>query len=411
MVKSFGVVPAGATQTPEPFELQTSDQKLNDFKTLLRLSPVARETYENSAQSGGKFGVTREWMLHAKNFWENHFDWRKQELHINSFPNFKSQVKDEESGRTFSVHFAALFSERKDAIPLVFLHGWPGSFLEFLPIMDLLRKKYSSKDLPYHVIAPSLLGYTLSEQPPTDRDWKIEDTARVMHKLCLSLGFGETGYVVQGGDIGSYVSRAIAATYSECKAMHLNFMMMIEKPASVTEDSYSEQEKYGIKRMETFQATGTAYGRMHATRPATIGHVLASSPMAQLAWIGEKFLEWTDEDLPLDVMLTDITLYWLCESFPSSIYTYREDFSPPSTAYYHGLKELYVDKPTGYSYFPQELIPIPKSWAETTAKLVHFNCHERGGHFAALEKPEELWSDIEAFLKLAWKSEGDFELV
>lgn len=302
------------------------------------------------------------------------------------------------------MHFAALFSEKKDAIPVAFLHGWPGSFLEFLPIMDILRKKYSPKDLPYHIIAPSLPGYTLSSPPPLDKDWDINDTARILHKLFLSLGFGETGYIVQGGDVGSMAGRVIAATYPECKGMHLNFMFM-SKPDDVSDNTITEQEKHGFKKIEYFRTLGNAYGRMHGTRPATIGHVLASSPIALLAWVGEKFLQWTDEDLPLDTVLADITLYWLCESFPTCIYTYRgQDLTHGTKGYFHGQKHLYVDKPTGYSYFPEEIWPMPKSWAETTCNLVSFRAHETGGHFAALEKPEELWADVEEYLQKAWKN-------
>ncbi|KAF2010210.1 hypothetical protein BU24DRAFT_496971 [Aaosphaeria arxii CBS 175.79] len=399
--KDFSTIPANATQQPTPFGLHVDEQKLQDFKTLLRLSPVARETYENQ-QEDRRFGVTRKWMLDAKEYWENSFDWRKEEEHINSFPNFKTNITDDD-GTTLDIHFTALFSERKDATPIVFFHGWPGSFLEFLPIMSLLREKYTPSDLPYHIIAPSLPGYTLSKDLPISKNWTVYDTARIMHKLALSLGFGTSGYLVQGGDIGSFVSRIIAATYPECKGMHLNFMHMQVSPPGISPDSITPQEQIGLERCEQFKQTGSAYGREHGTRPATIGHVLSSSPIAQLAWIGEKFLEWTDEDLPLRTVLADITLYWLCESFPSSIYTYREDYASRDGGYFHGQKHLYVDKPTGYSYFPKELAPIPRSWAETSTRLVVFKAHESGGHFAALEKPEALWKDIEEYVQVAFK--------
>jgi microsomal epoxide hydrolase len=303
----------------------------------------------------------------------------------------------------------ALFSQKKDAVPLALFHGWPGSFLEFLPILSLLRDKYTPETLPYHIIVPSLPGYTLSSPPPLDQDWQIADTARVMHQLLLSLGFG-SGYVVQGGDIGSYVSRTIAATYAECKAIHLNFCMMPEPTSSKsTPLKQSALEEKGMKRFHKFMETGTAYGQMQGHRPATLGHVLSASPLAMLAWIGEKFTEWVDPNhpLPLHTILCDVTLYWLTECFPTCIYTYREDFAiPPAEGFFHGQKHLYVKKPLGYSYFPWELAPTPKSWAETSGNLVWFKAHENGGHFAALERPEELLGDIESFLEAAWKGEG-----
>ena len=319
---------------------------------------------------------------------------RQEEAHINSFPNFKTKITDDDVG-VFDVHFAALFSSNPSAIPIAFLHGWPGSFLEFVPLLDILKKKYSPETLPYHIIVPSLPGFALSSDPPLNKDWKLADTGRIIHKLLLSLGFGSTGYLVQGGDIGAMTSRVIAATYAECKGMHLNFMLNtnIESKSS-PEDEISEAEKVGLERMRKFFEVGRAYAIEHATKPSTIGLVLSSSPVAQLAWIGEKFLAWSDPSTTpsLKSILADVTLYWLTGCYPTSIYTYRE-----------AKQLLHVDKPIGYSYFPYEIAPIPRAWAERTGQLVFFKAHEHGGHFAALERPEILWADVEEFVKVAWK--------
>jgi microsomal epoxide hydrolase len=298
--KAFDIVPAAAVQKPTPFELKISDQKLQDFETLLRLSPIANVTYEN-LRKDGEFGVTHEWMSETKSYWQQVFDWyvhpneilnflilyrRKEEDRINDLPNFKSQIKDDD-GTSFDIHFAGLFSSKPDAIPIAFLHGWPGSFLEFVPLLELLQKKYTPEDLPYHIIVPSLPGFTLSSAPPTNRDWTTRDIGRVVDKLMLSLGFGKSGYLVQGGDIGALVARVVAATYDECKGMHLNFMLNtgIQDKAS-DDDKITEQEKEGLKIMEKFFSKGRAYAHEHGTKPATIGFVMASSPIAQLAWVG-----------------------------------------------------------------------------------------------------------------------------
>jgi microsomal epoxide hydrolase len=305
-----------------------------------------------------------------------------------------TKITDNDGGK-FDVHFTALFSRKADAIPIAFFHGWPGSFLEFLPLMTLLREKYTPETLPYHIVVPSLPGFTLSSDPPLDRDWKLIDTARIMHKLMLSLGFGSTGYLAQGGDIGSLVSRAMAATYGECKGMHLNFMYhtgIMDKASD--NDDISAQEKKGLERLDEFSTVGIAYAKMHGTKPSTIGLVLSSSPIAQLAWIGEKFLAWSDPSTEVDLhtIISDITLYWFTGCYPTSIYTYRE-----------ARKIMHVDKPMGYSYFPYELAPVPRAWADKTGNMVFFKSHESGGHFAALERTEALWQDVEEFAKLAWK--------
>ncbi|EUC37785.1 hypothetical protein COCCADRAFT_33094 [Bipolaris zeicola 26-R-13] len=393
--KPFGIVPNDAQQTT-PFELHVEEEKLQDFKTLLKLSPIAKETYENKQDEGGhgRFGISRKWIVDAKKEWLETFDWRKEENIINSFPNFKTTINDDD-GNKYDIHFVALFSTKPDTIPIAFFHGWPGSFLEFVPMMDLLRGKYTQDTLPYHIIVPSLPGFALSSDPPVNKDWKAIDTSRIMHKLMLSLGFGKSGYLVQGGDIGSIFSRQIAAMYPECKGMHLNFMLTKDiKDYSSPSDVITSAEKVGIERGDAFIAVGHAYAREHETKPSTIGLVLSSSPIAQLAWIGEKFLAWTDPSTrpSLNTILADITLYWLTGCYPTSIYTYRDN-----------RKTLYVDKPTGYSWFPYEISPIPQAWAEKTAKVVFFRAHEKGGHFAALERPEVLWADVEEWAKIAWQ--------
>lgn len=215
---SFGTIPQNAPGKPEPFTLRVSDEDLADFRSLLRLSKVGPATWENG-RGDGSLGVTRDWLAGAKDAWLGAFDWRAHEAHINSFPNFKLAVQDAECGGELDVHFAALFSARPDATPVIFMHGWPGSFLEFLPILDLLRQRYTPETLPFHAVVPSLPGYTLSSGPPVDRDFTLRDAARVLNQLMVDLGFGG-GYVAQGGDVGYFLARIMSATYDECKALH-----------------------------------------------------------------------------------------------------------------------------------------------------------------------------------------------
>jgi microsomal epoxide hydrolase len=139
------------------------------------------------------------------------------ESRVNNVPNFTLPIKHD--GGIYTIHFMALFSQKPDAIPLLMLHGWPGNFMEFLSIFEILMKKYTPDTLPYHVVVPSLPGYAFSSPPPLDGDFQLQDIAAILHSLMLELGFG-TGFVVQGGDIGSKVSRVMAATYDTVKAAH-----------------------------------------------------------------------------------------------------------------------------------------------------------------------------------------------
>ena len=167
------------------------------------------------------------------------------------------------------------------------LHGWPGSFLEFLPMLRLLTSKYTPETLPYHMVVPSLPGYTLSGTIPTTKDFKLEDCATILDTLMCDLGFNRSGYVVQGGDVGSRVARVLGGTQPRARAIHLNYCNM-PKPADLDESDpaiYSDAEKAGITRTEQFKLTGSAYALEHATRSSTIGLVLSASPLALLAWV------------------------------------------------------------------------------------------------------------------------------
>ncbi|CAK1361568.1 putative epoxide hydrolase [Cercospora beticola] len=404
----FSKAPAGSKADIKPFKAHVDQQKIDDFKTLLKLSPVANANYENSDPSVAgprRYGVPRDWLINAKDYWLNKYDWRKTEDYINSFPNFTAEAKDD-LGYSHTIHFVALFSEREDAVPLALYHGWPGSFLEFLQILDILRKTYSPKDLPYHVIVPSIPGYAYSSGPPTDVDYGLENAAEALNNLASAL-FPQ-GYLAQGGDLGSMISRYQAANCSPCKGMHLN-MSPVPRPKNADELHMSDIEAGALPRAARFRETGFAYALEHGTRTATIGHALAASPLAHLAWIGEKFLEWTDEDPSLDTILDGVSLYWFTDTFPRCIYPYRglnggDERPRISSVSGRGRGVQYVEKPSGYSFFPKELAPMPVSWVATSANLVFSNVHEGGGHFAALEKPKELLGDIEAWVKKAWKA-------
>lgn len=217
---SFTSLPSAASLKPKPFKAHVSDEDLQAFKDSLKYSRIGPKTFENQTtdvKDYRSWGISRDWLSETKQHWETKYDWRKTEERINSFPNFTVQIEDE--GFTFEIHFIALFSKKADAAPLALLHGWPGSFLEFLGTLDVLKEKYSPEDLPFHVIVPSLPGYGYSSGPPLDKNFDTQGIARVVDKLMTGLGFGD-GYISQGGDIGSFVSRVLGVTATACKAVH-----------------------------------------------------------------------------------------------------------------------------------------------------------------------------------------------
>lgn len=353
----------------KPFTLNISDQDLSEWRQLLQLSKLPPDTWEGR-QEDRRFGVSRKWLSEAKDYWLNQYDWRAAEKHINSFPNYKMQIEN------VDLHFIGLFSEKKDAIPLILMHGWPGSFIEF------------------HLVVPSLPGYTLSTIPARDKQWDLEDSSRVMNQLMLNLGFDK--YLCQGGDVGSFTAQVMAREHEACVGIHLNMITTLATPDETTVMNAAERET--LARFQKWSATGIAYALEHGTRPSTIGSVLASNPLAMLAWIGEKMLEWSDEDPSLDDILTNISLYWFTGCFPSCLGVYRQLFGS-TTMVKWGLTE----KPLGYSFFQHEIVVAVKSILERDSNLVFYKHHERGGHFAALERPADLWEDIEGFVSKVWK--------
>ncbi|KAF1972151.1 alpha/beta-hydrolase [Bimuria novae-zelandiae CBS 107.79] len=390
----YSTLPATASGKIERFSIHIPEQELQDFQTLLRLSPIVQDTYENQDHARG--GRPR-----AKKTWET-FDWRAVESHINTFPHFKAHITDDD-GTPYTIHFAALFSHRADAIPLIRLSGWPAS-LESLPLLTLLAEKYTPETLPYHVILPAQPGWPFSSAPPLGRDWGYADSARVLQKLLVE-ELGLKRYAICGGDIGAGIARIMASSYAEAAALHTNYAQM-PRPDSVKDDEVDAFEKEGVERGERFMSSGTAYGMVQGTRPGTLAAVLAASPLALLTWIGEKYLAWADPrtPIPLEHILTTACLYWFSGASATTLYPYREDYvtKKGKKGYLHGQEELYVDKPVGYSYFPKELVPVPRKWVETTGRVVWCRGHGVGGHFPGLEVPGALLGDLEEFLGEVW---------
>ncbi|KAL2851048.1 Alpha/Beta hydrolase protein [Aspergillus pseudoustus] len=402
MVKTFGTIPENIPGNPTPFTLHIPDEALNELRQLIKLSPIGPKTWWNQDMTG-QFGVSRPWLTEAKETWLSDFNWRKHEEFINSFPNFKIPIADHEAG-SVDIHFAALFSKKKNAMPIIFLHGYPGSFLEFLPMMQLLTEKYTPETLPYHVIVPSLPDYGLSGGASENVEMTLDQAARIMNQLMVDLGFG-SGYIAQGGDLGSMLTRIISVQYDACKAFHVNMLVLNpdQAPGSMADLTLDEREH--LERTNKWRETGFAYALEHGTRPSTIGLVISSSPLALLAWIGEKHLEWSDPRGPisLDTILSMVTFYWFTSTFPRALY-HAELVKNVLAGKSHPIS---LEKPMGYSLFPYDLVLVPHAWAkETYPNLVLFKTHSAGGHFGGLEQPRAFLEDVEEFVE---KVRGTFE--
>jgi len=387
----------------EPFKLAVPQEQLDEMYNLLKTAKLAPPTYESTQSS---MGVTRQWVIDSRDYWKKKFDWRKVEDDLNkNMPQYTAKVKNKK-GEEFTIHFVGIWSNSEDAVPLVLLHGWPGAFLEFQPLIEKLKKSTNPK---YHIIAPSLPGYAFSSSPPVDRDFSIMDIAELINELMEGLGF-KSGYLVQAGDVGQWVAR-ILTQYEGCKGILLNMFTPIAGISTHEEDfaGATEREKKALlEQTYEYLKTRSGYAVEHATRPSTIGHVLASNPLALLAWVGEKLIDWADGgNFSLDNVLRIVTLYWLTETFPTSIYPYRHVFLPSHAEAMS--PHMKIHKPFGVAWFEKDLLPYPKAATEKYGDLVFFERHDKGGHWPMIEVPNDLAKDIIEFTKIVWKKKAAHE--
>ena len=208
------------------FSISVPDSDVENLKTLLQLSYIASPNFENS-HNNGYFGIPRDALVNLVSHWQTDYSWRKWESALNAFPQFKITMTangDGDHHHPYVIHFLALFSSNPSAIPILLLHGWPGSVVEFLPLLHHVRSRYRTPaELPYHMVVPHFIGYGFSSPPPLHRDFTHVDNAGLVAKLMHTLGFGN-GYVVQGGDLGGATAPVVSKLDASCRLVHVNML-------------------------------------------------------------------------------------------------------------------------------------------------------------------------------------------
>jgi pimeloyl-ACP methyl ester carboxylesterase len=274
-------------------------------------------------------------------------------------------------------------------MPIIFTHGWPGSFVEFLDVVGPLTEPTrfgGNADDAFHVVIPSLPGFAFSDKP-FETGWNVERIAKAWSMLMQRLGYER--WVAQGGDWGSGVTHALAHLRPPgLIAAHVNWPFVF--PSKLPENP-TPAEKRAFERAAWFQGEQSGYFREQATRPQTIGYAVADSAAGQALWIYEKFQAWTDnrgtpEDaLSIDAMLDDISLYWFTNTAASSARIYWENTQGGRA----GLSAGRIELPMAASIFPREIFCPPREWAEALwPNLFYWNELDKGGHFAAFEQPK-----------------------
>ena len=326
-----------------------------------------------------------------RGYWEHGYDWRRFESDLNRFPQFLTEIDG------LDIHFIHVRSKNPGAMPLILTHGWPGSVVEFLkligPLTDPVSFGGDAAD-SFNVVVPSLPGFGFS-QKPTETGWTVSRIASAWAELMKRLGY--TRWAAQGGDWGAVVTTALGAVQPEgLLGIHLNtqYAFPAQVPATL-----SPEQRRAVETAALYAGDLGGASHLQGTKPETVGFALADSPAGQAAWIYDKFQSKTDnhglaEDaLSTDDMLDAISLYWFTNSAASSARIYWENKS----ATLAGPK---LTLPVAVTVFPKDIPRPPRSWIEDTySNLIHYGEAAKGGHFAALEQPEILVSEIRTGLR------------
>ncbi|ORZ30392.1 epocide hydrolase domain-containing protein [Catenaria anguillulae PL171] len=387
------------TFAPKPFTFTPSKPAVSDLRARLRNAYVPAQLEGTSWE----YGTDKRSLLELATYWADEFDFSKHFARINSFPNFLANVLG------YDVHFVHVRSERMDAKPLVLLHGWPGSFYEFLKCIPLLTNPKDEGKQAFHVVVPSLPGFGYSPAPKRP-GCGTEEMAKIFNELMINLGYPR--YVVQGGDMGSFVARDMAARHADnCVGVHLN-MVIVQPPKTAAwiphlllvyfgkgEWVLSKQEAQWVKEAQEISGK-SAYLRMQATTPDSLGYAFTDSPMGLLAYLWEKYY-WTTQhnvDSPTvswDDILTTVSIYWFTHSITSTMRMYKEHFKiQPNGDFSSDTILAKIQVPTGCAIFPRELYKMPKSWVQHYMNVQHWSVLPKGGHFAAMEQPELFADDL-----------------
>ncbi len=370
---------------PVPFRVDVPELVLADLRARLQLTRLPNWI----GDIGWDQGIEEETFVRLLEHWRQGFDWRIHEEGFNGYPHFLTEVDGQ------AIHFVHARSSRADALPLMLVHGWPGSFHEFLDVVPLLTDP-ADGGLAFHVVVPSVPGFAWSA-PTTQVGWHARRIAEAFAALMAQLGYDRYG--LQGGDVGSVVTPNLADLYPDrVVGLHLNMCLIEPYDGAPTP---TEEEQRERARLEQSRLTSTGYYLEQATKPQTLGIGLQDSPAGLLAWISEKLQAWSDCDGDLfrafspDQVLAWVMLYWVTNSATSSLRIYWESRVAGAAAMPRGRVEV----PTGVADFPGERARSPRAWIEEKYNLVHYTHPPRGGHFAAIEQPELFAADVRQFFR------------
>lgn len=372
-----------------PFRIDVAAADLDDMN--LRL---ARTRWPDELPGvGWSYGVPTTYLQGLAEYWRDSYDWRASEAHLNRFPQFTTTIDGQ------SIHFLHVRSPESNALPLLMTHGWPGSLVEFLKVIGPLTDPRAHGGDPadaFDVIVPSMPGFGFSG-PTHKSGWDMARIARAWVQLMARLGYERYG--AHGTDTGAVISPMVGRIDAEhVVGVHVNGSLGFPSGDPAELEGLTDAEQARLAGMRRQMQDGVGYAMIQSTRPQTLGFGLADSPAGQLAWIVEKFKEWTDPaaELPenavdIDQLLTNVSVYWLTNTATSAARLYREGQAS------WGQAAERSEVPSGVAVFPGD-VGIRRI-AERDNNVVHWSEFDRGGHFPAMEVPDLLVGDLRTFFR------------
>ena len=401
-----------------PFKVSIPDSELVDLKQRLDRFRQC-ESFE---RTNFEYGMNSQTLNLVVDYWKKDFNWKKCERLLNEYQHFKVKLEG------IDVHYVHVQPENctKPVIPIMMLHGWPGSFFEFYKTFPLLMKAGEESGVCFEVIAPSIPGYGFSEAPHQP-GFNVVSAARILVKLMKRIGFER--FIVYGGDWGSVVSQTMAVLYPEnLYGIHTSFLgnpmphgLHILKYLAATyvpslffrEDINQRKMFEQLVKLKKLWFFESGYYQIHSTKPDSLGFALNDSPVGLAAYILEKFSTWTDirninkpdggltNKFTMDELLTNVLIYWFSQNITPSMRFYKENLCPKNGILRKfNLNDVQVQIPAAYSMFPNEMSTMPRFIVEKSyANLIQYTVKPSGGHFAAFEEPQLITDDLVEFTK------------
>jgi epoxide hydrolase len=372
-----------------PYQISVPQADLDDLRDRLTRTRWAADI----PGTGWSRGVPTDYLRDLAAYWASKYDWRAQEEALNAYPQFITTIDGA------MVHFLHVRSAEPAARPLLLLHGWPGSVVEFQDMIGPLtdpRSHGGTAEDAFHVVVPSLPGYGFSG-PLTEVGWTDGRAAAALAELMARLGYRRYG--VQGGDVGAFIAPLIGALVPDRVAgVHVDALVTFPTGNPADMAAMDAGDRRRLAAMGEWQQRSGAYLQLQGTRPQTIAPALTDSPAGLLAWMVEKFQDWTDPAAALpedavdrDRILTDVSIYWFTATAGSAAHTYYERFNDPAMRAPRESSAV----PTAVAVFTTDVSVRP--FAARACNLVRWSEFSRGGHFAALEAPDLLTADLRAF--------------